>query len=351
MKDNRRHLVIAGVLVIVGTVVAYIVLTAIYALPVAASAEASAIDQLFTGHFAMIAFLFSLIIVFMLYSIFAFSRREGDDSDGVHFHGNTALEIAWTGLPLVAVVVFGIWGQQVLDDITAVESNELTVEVVGRSTWVWEFYYPEFDNLRSAELWLPVNRPVRFLLRAEGATDDQLGVNHAFWVPEFRVKRDLIEGQVYDVRVTPTMIGDFRLRCAELCGTGHAAMLAEVHVVSQADFDDWVAEARSNAAALAGLTPEERGARHAIDSGCVGCHSIDGTVVVGPSWLGLFGREEMLSDGTTVVVDEAYLYDSIVNPQAQIVAGYESQLMPVLLTDDDRLKVDDIIAYIKSLEE
>lgn len=351
MKRNSTHLLIVAVLIVVTSVGLYFLLDAIYQLPIAASAEAVPIDQLFDAHFIMIAFLFSLIMVFMIYSVFTFRRKPGDDTDGVHFHGHTGLEIGWTIVPLITVIGFGLWGAIVLSDITGVEDNEMVVNVTGRQ-WSWVFSYPDYENVgNSPEMILPVNRTIRLRMNSND-------VLHSFWVPEFRVKQDLVPGMETTLRITPTEIGEYRLRCAEICGFDHAYMQATVRVVSQADFDAWTA---SFEGALASLTQEERGGKWAVDFGCVACHSSDGSEMIGPTWAGLFGRTETLEDGTTVTVDEAYIHQSILNPGSQIVSGF-ANAMPAIYEEQFTVAeeefagqgleihiIEDLIAYIKTL--
>lgn len=353
MTRNRTHLITVAVLVAITSVILYFVLDAIYQLPTAASAEADPIDQLFNAHFIMIAFLFSLIMVFMIYSVIAFRRKPGDETEGVHFHGNTSLEIGWTIIPLITVIGFGVWGAIVLGDVTEIRDNEMVVNVTGRQ-WSWVFSYPDYEDVgQSPDMVLPVNRTIRLRLNS---TD----VLHSFWVPEFRVKQDLVPGMETTLRITPTEIGEYKVRCAEICGFDHANMLAMVRVVSEADFEEWVS---GFSGAVADLSPEERGGKWAVDYGCVSCHSSDGSTGVGPTWAGLSGREVTLADGTTVTADEAYLRQSILSPNSQIVSGFPENVMPAnfeeqFMTAESNLQanqgleidiVDDLIAYIESL--
>jgi cytochrome c oxidase subunit 2 len=358
MKRNRTHLLVVAVIIAVTSVVLYFVLDAIYQLPDATSAEAAPIDQLFDAHFIMIAFLFSLIMVIMIYSVFAFRKKPGDETDGVHFHGNTGLEIGWTIIPLITVIGFGVWGAIVLENVTRTEDDDgnsmidMVVNVTGRQ-WSWVFSYPDYADVgNSPDMVLPVNRTIQLQMNS---TD----VLHSFWVPEFRVKQDLVPGMETTLRITPTVIDEYTVRCAEICGFDHARMLATVKVVSEAEFEAWVS---SFSGLLAEASPAERGGKWAVDFGCVSCHTTDGSVVIAPSWAGLFGREETLADGSTVTVDEAYLRQSIVNPGSQIVAGFADAMPPnfeeQFMTTEADLEasqgievdiVDDLIAYIMSL--
>jgi cytochrome c oxidase subunit 2 len=176
-----------------------------------------------------------------------------------------------------------------------------------------------------------------------------LDVIHSFWVPEFRVKQDLLPGQnfVRELRVTPTELGEFKVRCAEMCGTSHAYMESPVVVVSQAEFDQWVED---QLAAL-GADPVARGEVWARNNGCLSCHSVDGSPNVGPTWKGLFGSQQELTDGSLVTVDEEYLRVSIVNPNAQVPKGFVPGVMPQIYQDTiPETQIAEIIEYIKSLE-
>lgn len=355
---NAKHFIVAGILVIIGTLVLRWLLNIIFALPSASSLEALSIDTLSSAHFWMISLLFSLIMVLMLYAAVVFRREPDDEEDGPHIHGNTTLEITWTIIPLIIVLAFGVWGSFMLIDITRAEPGEMRVGVVGQQ-WAWSFNYPEYGDFTSGELVLPVNQPVVF----EMITRD---VIHSFWVVEFRVKQDLLPGSVQELRITPIEEGEYKVRCAEICGQLHSNMLAPVRVVSQAEFDAWIEE-RLAAPQFGELTPEERGAIwHSNEGfGCAACHSVDGTLLAAPSWLGIYGREEVLDDGTVVIVDDAYITDSILNPNHQIVEGYQPNLMPqnyeelftareteILTNEGVEISIiDDLIAFMKTLEE
>jgi len=284
------------------------------------------------------SFLFALIVVPMLYSLIVFKRKKGDTSDGEHIEGNTGLEIAWTILPLIAVLAFAYLGADTLADTRRVDPNAMVIKVTGFQ-WGWKFEYPEY-GITSNEMYLPVNKQVALKMEA---TD----VIHSFWVPEFRVKQDLVPGRVTELWITPTKIGDqYKVRCAELCGTSHAFMENPVIVVEQADFAAWATEQQALAAALD--TPEARGQALVTANGCAACHSVNGAAGIGPTWFGLAGSEVQLVGGVTVTADDAFLAESIRDPQATIVAGFESQQMPPYTFTDEQIA--DIIAYIKTLK-
>jgi len=333
-----KHFVVVAILVIISTFLVKAGLDAVGLLPVAASAQAGPIDNLFNIQFTLIAFLFSLIIVFMLYSIVVFRRKPGETGDGAHIEGNTKLEITWTVIPLVMVLGLATIGAQALADTRRIDPQAMVVKVTA-GQWFWKFDYPDY-KASSTTLYLPVNKQVLLQMTSQD-------VIHSFWVPEFRVKQDVLPGRETELRVTPVKEGGYKVRCAELCGTSHALMENPVVVVSEANFTAWITEQQKISAA----SPEERGKKWAAEFGCAACHSADGTQVVGPTWKGLYDHDVTLANGQTVKADEAYLKESIFNTNAKIVKGFAPGLMPQnfreRLSDD---QINDIIAYIKSLK-
>jgi len=245
-----RHFVIVGILVLVVAVLTYVGLDSVGLMPVPASAQAGPIDWLFDLQIKAMSFLFALIVVPMVYSLIVFRKRKGDTSDAEHIEGNTRLEIAWTIIPLFVVVWMAYIGAQNLAETRRVDPEAMVVQVTGFQ-WGWTFDYPDY-GITSKELYLPVNKQVLLKMTSRD-------VIHSFWVPEFRVKQDLLPGRITELRITPTLIGDtYKVRCAEICGTSHAYMENPVIVVDDVNFDAWVAEQQVLAAA-AGETPEGRG--------------------------------------------------------------------------------------------
>ncbi|HEX5838535.1 MAG TPA: cytochrome c oxidase subunit II [Anaerolineales bacterium] len=332
-----RHFVIVGILIVVITVLAYVGLDSAGLMPLAASSQAGPIDWLWNLEVITISFLFALIVAPMAYSLIVFRRKKGDTTDAEHIEGNTNLEITWTVVPLFMVMVFAYLGAGNLAEIRRVDPAAMVVRVTGFQ-WAWRFEYPT-NGVTSDELHVPEGQQILLQMTSND-------VLHSFWVPEFRVKQDLVPGRITELRFTPTVIGSYAVRCAEICGTAHAYMESPVIVSSQADFDAWMAE-QVELAEQQAATPEGRGQALVAANGCAACHSINGAAGIGPTWLGLFGRTETLTDGSTVVVDEDYMHESIEAPQAKIVAGFENQLMPAYNFTDEQIA--DIIAYIKTL--
>ncbi|MCS6845957.1 MAG: cytochrome c oxidase subunit II [Caldilineales bacterium] len=341
-RSYTRHFAIVSALVaVVGVLSAY----GLIQVPkfTRASAQGETVDWVMDLHFALIGFLFALVVVFMLYAVIVFRRKPGEDGDGDHFEGNTKLEITWTVLPLITVLAFGVIGTRTLADVTKPQPNEMVVEVAAFS-FGWQFSYPEYgiSNVVNRMV-VPVNQPL--LLKLRSWDND---VIHNFYVPEFRVKQDLVPGLPTELRVTPNRVGTYKLRCNELCGTGHTLMLADVVVVERAEFDAWVKEQGAQ------LTPEEmarRGQEVYTGSGCAACHNLTGEPgLPGPSWKGLYGAQIALADGSTVTADEEYIRRSILYPNEQIHAGYNPGIMPQNYGDIlSEQQIAYLIEFIKTL--
>ncbi len=342
-----RHYVIVGVLVVVLAIATYAGLMAIHLLPVQASVQAITIDNLWNLELAVISFLFALIMVPLIYSLIVFRRKKGETGDGEHIIGNNTLEITWTIIPLVIVFIFAYLGTYTLGEVLAVDPNAMEVSVVARQ-WAWQFNYPQ--GFSSKELHLVVNRQVVLDMKS-------VDVIHDFYVPEFRVKQDVLPGETTTYRITPDLIGKYTVSCAQLCGAGHTYMTAPVIVQSQADYDAWIKTQEATAAAAA-QTPAGRGQLLVTQDGCTSCHSIDGSSTgIAPTWKGLYMSQVKLSGGTNVApgtvvtADEAYLVESIVKPSAKVVDGFRDNVMPKTFSQTlTQSQINDIVAYIESLK-
>ncbi|MEW6178627.1 MAG: cytochrome c oxidase subunit II [Chloroflexota bacterium] len=339
-RSSMKHFVIVGVLIAAFTALTYLLLSNIPLLPIAASVQAQPIDALFNLHIFMISLLFSLIVVFLGYSLIVFRHKAGEEEEGVYIKGNNPLEIIWTVIPLGIMIYFAYLGSVSLAETRRADPQALQIKVVA-GQWFWRFEYPDY-GIVSNTLVMPVNQQALLKLTS-------LDVIHSFWVPEFRVKQDTLPGEnlVRELRVTPTELGEFKVRCAEMCGTSHAYMESPVKVVTQAEFDQWV---QDQLTAL-GSDPVARGEVWARNNGCFSCHSVDGTPNVGPTWKGLYGSQHELTDGSIVTVDDEYLLTSIVNPNAQVVKGFAPGVMPQTYQDNiPEQQILEMIEYIKSLK-
>jgi cytochrome c oxidase subunit II len=339
-RDNIKHFIFVGILVILTSVLVYFGLVQAKLLPEAAAVQAGPIDRLFQLEMVAISFLFSLIVVPLLYSLIAFRRKTGDTGDGQHFEGNTKLEIFWTVIPLIMVIGLAYLGAENLAAVTRADPNAMEAKVTGFQ-WAWRFEYPEL-GVTSDELHLVVDRQVVLQMSSPD-------VLHSFWVPEFRVKQDLVPGIETTYRITPSELGQYKVRCAELCGTSHSYMESSVIVETQEEFNAWIKkQVDANAAAEASGVPDAgRGQRIYESSGCKACHSIDGSPLVGPTWRGVWGDEVELEDGSKVLGDEAYIVESIREPNAKIVKGFAPGMPQFSLSDR---QIADLIEFMKTLK-
>jgi cytochrome c oxidase subunit 2 len=308
VKERSLLLVIFAALVL--TVAGYLAATQVHLMPAQASTRAVEVDRLFQLLLGISAFIFLLVEGALLYAALRFRRRAGDDSDGAPIHGNNALEILWTILPAAVVVGIGVYSVQVLQDIERPQNNTMVVEVIGRQ-FSWAFRYPDAD-VSSSELHLPVGQPVLFQISSED-------VIHSFWVPAFRAKRDATPGQVSELRITPNEVGRFPIRCAELCGPGHAGMIGEVVVEEAATFAAWLEDKKT-----APTEPVEIFTEY----GCNACHTLaaaNATGQVGPALDGIGARAATRVAGMSA---EDYVLQSITDPGAYVVQGFADGLMP-----------------------
>jgi cytochrome c oxidase subunit II len=339
-RSNLTHFAIVAILVIFLSILVYAGLSAAHLMPIAAAIQAGPIDKLFQLELMAISFLFALIFVPLVYSLVVFRRKPGETGDGQHFEGNTRLEIFWTVVPLITVLGLALLGAQTLGVVNQADPDAMEARVTGFQ-WAWRFDYPA-SGVTSNELHLVSNRQVVLRMSSQD-------VIHSFWVPEFRVKQDLVPGIETFYRITPTRLGTYKVRCAELCGTSHSYMEAPVIVQSQAEFDSWIkAQVEANAAAEAsGIPDASRGQQIYETTGCKACHSIDGSPLVGPSWRGIWGQKVELEDGSSVTADDAYITESIKQPGAKIVKGYAPGMPQFSLSDR---QIADLVEFIKSLK-
>jgi cytochrome c oxidase subunit 2 len=311
------------------------------------------VDGLFYFTYVVCIFFFVLITGVLALSVVKYRRKTFDQPAASNVTHNTPLEVIWTIIPLIIVMVMFVWGWKGSNDMLVAPADARQYKAVAKQ-WNWTFSYPGSKVQSYNELWLEVDKPAAFTLQS---TD----VLHAFFLPGMRVKRDVVPGRQQTAWFRPTKTGDYHLYCAEYCGKDHSKMYALVHVVSAEEY------AKSPWDVLKDSTPEE-----AIASGeniykalCLSCHSVNGTPGTGPSWSGPKGlfakdgdkvvgraREVVLADGTTqtVTVDEAYIKESIAMPNAKKVAElpYRNNNMSAFADLDER-RVNCLIAYMKSL--
>lgn len=243
--SNRRHFIIVGVLIVITAIALGLLLNGVLPLPEQGVTQAPTVDDLFRVHMWLIAILFALVVVFMLYSFVVF-RRSRLEGEGEHFEGNTTLEVVWTVVPLVLVIVFTFIGVRTLADVTAAAPNELAIGVTGQQ-WSWTFAYP--NGTANAELVVPVNQPLVLNMTSND-------VIHSFWIPQWRIKQDVVPGMTTHVNYVPTITGEFQLACNQVCGLSHTTMYANVRVVTEEEYTAWLDEQ----AVAQGIQPQEQAA-------------------------------------------------------------------------------------------
>jgi len=307
-----------------------------YLLPPARSTLAGETDALF--HFINVTSFILLIgiTIAIVYFSWKYRRRSDDDVTPVITH-NSTLEITWSVIPLILVMIVFGWGFTGYMNLTTPPDNAYEVRVVGKS-WLWEFHYNN-GKVSVNELNVPVNRPVKLVM----SSDD---VIHSFFVPDFRVKRDVLPNRYSSLWFEATETGESIVFCTEYCGTNHSQMDAVVNVMTQDDFETWV---ESGDSVDESVPPAERGETLVSRNGCNACHSADGSSGVGPSYLGLWESERPLANGETVTADANYIRESILQSDAKIVEGYDNVMPSYQGVINDR-EIDDIIEYIKTLE-
>ncbi len=298
--------------------------------PEAASTLAGNVDALYFFLLAVSAFFAVLIAVLVIVFAVKFRRRSPDEV-GAPITGSLALELLWTIIPLIITLVMFVWGAWVFLDLARPPRGSMEIFVVGKQ-WMWKAQHPGGQR-EINELHVPVGRNVRLTIGSED-------VIHSYYIPAFRQKIDAVPGKLTTMWFNATKPGEYRLFCAEYCGTKHSGMIGRIVAMAPDDFEQWLAGG-------AGATPVAGGEKLFADLACNTCHKTD-SGGRGPVLNGVAGNPVQLIDGSTVVADDNYLRESIMNPQAKIVAGYQP-LMPTfqgLVNEEGLLQ---LIAYIKSL--
>jgi cytochrome c oxidase subunit 2 len=303
-------------------------------MPPRGSTFADQVDPLFWFLVGLTAFFFLLIAGLCGWFILRY-RRGRAVRRGVAPTHNTALELVWSLIPLALVIVIFFWGFHGYISAAVPPADALEIKVLAKR-WLWQFEYP--SGLRTVnDLRVPVGKPVKLVMISED-------VIHSFYVPSFRIKHDVLPSRYTQVWFEATEPGVHRLLCTEYCGRGHSDMLGTIQVVSAEEYQKWL---DSGGGLGEGLPPAELGRLIYTQYGCEVCHSLDGTRKEGPSFRGIFGKPVLLTGGQTVIADENYIRESILNPQAKIVAGYQ----PVMPTFQGLLNERQINALIEFIKE
>ena len=301
-------------------------------LPKQGAPIAGKVDASFWFVFWLSLFFFLLIQGFLVYFVLRYRKNR----QIYPYRENPLLEVFWTAVPLLLVIGIFFSGWRVFQEMHRSPKDAYEIQVQGKQ-WVWIFTYPD-GRTTVNELAVPAGKPVKLVMTSED-------VIHSLYIPEFRLKQDVVPN-LYTTLWFQTQEPDtYKILCAEYCGASHSGMLATLLVLPEDRFQAWLAASP----APSGKPPAEWGAELFVKKGCNACHSTDGTPGVGPSLKGVFGHEVLLSTGEKVIADENYLRESILSPQAKVVAGF-TPVMPTfkgILTDEE---INALIAYIKSLK-
>lgn len=302
-----------------------------------ASNMAEGVDRAFIFIFAVAFFFIIGITAFMIYTVIKFRRSKGHKAK--QFTGSTKLEILWTAIPLLIVMVMFYLGWMGFDKMRKVPENAMVIKAIGRM-WTWEF---DYGNGKTAkELVVPLNTPVKLELISKD-------VNHSLFIPAFRVKEDVVPGYNNYLWFTPTYLGEYDLLCTEFCGTLHSDMITKTKVIEKTEFDSWL----ENLVPTANI-PDPEGLKIIKANNCLACHSLTGEKLVGSSFKNLYGSMrtvESKNGERQVKADDAYIKNSIYNPNDDIVKGYNKGLMQSYTNVVSDAEVGKIIEYLKTLHD
>jgi len=305
-------------------------------LPEQGSAMAARVDALALFLLAITVFFTLLILVLVSYFALRY-RRHSTDFDSPNppaTQTNLALEVAWTLIPLLIVMVLFVWGARLFVEQSRPPAGAMEIHVIGRQ-WMWKVQHP--DGRREInQLTVPVGRPVKLLMTSED-------VVHSFGIPAFRITQDVMPGRYSFEWFEPTRVGEYHLFCREYCGTQHSGMIGTIRVLKQSDYDAWLAGRPADA-----VTPVQAGAALFQQFSCSTCHGINA-----PTLAGVYNTkvDVLLSNGTqqTVTADDDYLRESILYPRAKIVKGFPPGLMPTYQGQISEEQLVALVEYIKSM--
>ncbi len=302
-----------------------------------ASNLAEAVDRAFIFIFS-ISFIFTIgITALMIYIVIHFSRKKGGAPK--QFTGNTKLEIIWTVVPLIIVLMMFYYGTIAFTPMRRVPKDAMPIKVIGKM-WAWSFDYG--NGKISKDLVVPYNRNVKLNLYSED-------VNHGLFIPAFRVKEDVIPGYNNYLWFRSIAKGEYDIFCTDYCGLAHSGMTAKAIVVDSLDFEKWLTELEAT-----GNVPDHPGLAILKANACLTCHSLDGSKIIGPSFKGLYGSKRVvITDQGEKQVDafDDYIKRSILEPNAEVVKGFNKGLMQSYTTVLKGEDLDKIIDYFRKSSE
>lgn len=276
----------------------------------------------------------ALIIFTFTYFSFRYKRKTKDEQGSATTHHNLPLEIVWSFIPFVIFMLAFGWGWWLYKDLYSPPKDSLEIHVYGQM-WSWEFVYKN-GRKTTNEFYVPADRPVKLIMTSRD-------VIHSFFIPAFKIKQDVVPGQYTSLWFQANRQGNFHVFCTEFCGTGHSVMNAKLHVVPLKEWEDWLKNDPYKGLSLAEI------GKKTFQGRCTACHKTTSEKLIGPGMAGLWGKTQKLQNGKSVVADENYIRESILNPGAKLVEGYSNQMTPFagLLSEEE---LSGLIEYIKSLK-
>lgn len=311
-----------------------------------ASSAAGKVDAVFLYILVLSVVFLVFITSLMVYFVIKYNKKR--HPKGKDIEGNTWLEIIWTVVPTLLFLTMFYYGWTNFNYMRNVPRDAMVIQVTARQ-WAWSFTYP--NGKRTTELVVALNKPVKAELHS-------LDVIHGFYIPAFRIKEDVVPGKQNYTWFIPTLLGSYDIECTVICGVNHANMLSKVIVVPVSDFEAWYfgdenapIPGQAKIPASAALPVSDPTMALLNQKSCLTCHSLDGRVMVGPTFKGLYGHTETVRDASgqerDIHVDEARLARAIQAPSTEIVKGYPPAMPSVQLSETE---LNHLIELIKSLK-
>lgn len=306
-----------------------------------ASNFVSGVDKAFIIILAICFFFLIALTAVMIYFMFKYNKKKHPKATQIK--GSNTLEVVWTVIPTILVLIMFYYGWAGWKPMREAPEDSFEITVNSR---MWNFTFQYDNGRRTDTLFVPKDRPVKLNLRS-------MDVIHSVYIPAFRVKEDVVPGSDKFMWFTAQNEGIYELFCTEYCGLQHSYMYNWVKVMPEEEFNTWYTDTTQQLASAQVESPTAAGKRIMTNIGCLACHSLDGSRLVGPSFKGLYGHEATVKTGgetRTVMVDDEYIKRSIFDPNADVVEGFNKGLMVSYEGQLTETEVEQIIEYLKTLK-
>ena len=306
-----------------------------FGMPEAGNSYATRVDSLY--YFLLMASLISCIFVIggMIYFVVKYKRKTEFDETPYISHNNT-LEFLWSFVPFVIFMIVFVWGLVLFQEAEKAPKNAFEVHAYGRQ-WAWDFSYKS-GKTTTNELVVPAGRPVKLIMTSKD-------VLHSFFIPALRIKQDVIPGRYTSLWFEADKIGDYQVFCTEYCGAEHSGMLATMKVLTPEAFDEWLGDDPMKQ--YDGMSLAQMGEKVMNVKACTACHNLNTEVrKIGPGFKNLYGKNREFTDGSATIANDDYIRQSVKQPDAKIVKGYQNQMNMIPLNEEE---ITSIIEYLKSV--